>query len=92
MGFGREAVEVGCSAGMLEAGAVFVLAPAPVTAEGREGSAFSLFVPCEDDVSAWSDASNGSEEGSGARKRGEGGLAGWAGGGMLGMGNSVCAI
>ncbi len=44
----------------------------------EDGSAFSLFVPCDDDGSVWSGASKGSEDGSGARKRGEGGCAGGA--------------
>jgi hypothetical protein len=69
-----------------------VLALARLAVEGEVGSAFSLFVPCDDDGSVWSGASNGSDEGSGASTRGEGGRArGW-GGGTLGMGNSVCAI
>lgn len=76
---------------MVEEGAAFVAA-ALLAAEGDVGSAFSLFVPCDDDGSAWSGASNGSEDGSGARKRGEGGRAGGLGEGMLGIGNSVWAI
>ena len=75
MGFGRVAAGVGwgaLAAAVDEVGAAFALR----AAEGDDGSAFSLFVPCDDDVSAWSGVSKGPEEGSGARKRGEGGLAG----------------
>jgi hypothetical protein len=75
MGFGRLEAAVGCralGAAVDEAGAAFELR----AAEGEDGSAFSLFVPWDDDGSVWSGASKGSEEGSGARKRGEGGLAG----------------
>lgn len=52
-----------------------------------EGLAFSLFVSCEE-----SGASTGSEEGSGAERRGDGPRAGRLGGGICGMGKSLCAV
>lgn len=61
----------------------------PAARRGADvGASFSLLVSCElSGVSIGSD-----EEGSGARKRGDEGLAGGCGEGMSGMGNSVWAI
>lgn len=58
-----------------------------------EGLAFSLFVSCDEGVvPEESGASTGSEEGSGAERRGDGPRAGRLGGGICGMGKSLCAV
>lgn len=87
-GFGRVGgLDADGGASAVEAGAVFALAPLFLAPDGDDVLLSCLFVSCDD-----SGASIGSDEGSGARKRGDGGRAGGWGDGMLGMGNSVCAI
>lgn len=72
-----------------EAGAAApVLAPGVPAPEDAGGPPACLLVV----VSCDAGASTGSDEGSGPRKRGDGGRAGGRGDGMLGMGNSVRAI
>ena len=58
-----------------------------------EGLAFSLFVSCDEGVVPEElGASTGSEEGSGAGRRGDGPRPGRLGGGIFGMGKSLCAF